>query len=483
MANDNNNINELVADDDDPTVELAIPSFARDEFGAEADAKTFDVEETGSIERSPGVSVSELQSDLRSRKKTINRLQYDIEQLHSKWVGLEAEISARESQTEQLNDELKQSRAAIELNAQQIEKRDSEISALKAEIRQRESEHRQLQNSFDELQRSAEDEQTSTIDGSGHQPAKKLIARLHRTEEYADAIRRQSQDLIRSNTHAEREVESLTHQLQETKRQHEQVSQDLATAVSNIDELQSRLSIIQSQHEEEIRVLRFELGDAQNTVSQTEVLISQMASDLTDAQSFKDELEQMLGDEEKQSSQRIEQLEKNVLKLTRLTASYEQKLNAKSEAIALLLAELAKKSEQIESIGQIEDVIQDIDERMTEHSTRDGPVEPRAPGDRVSRVLIGTVDNQILRFPLFKPRLTIGRTKENDIQLKATYISRRHAVIQTEGEVTQIIDWGSKNGIRVNSSKVSEHILSHGDTITIGNALFRYEERKMREHQ
>jgi pSer/pThr/pTyr-binding forkhead associated (FHA) protein len=99
----------------------------------------------------------------------------------------------------------------------------------------------------------------------------------------------------------------------------------------------------------------------------------------------------------------------------------------------------------------------------------------------MTRVLIGTIGDQLLRFPLFKNRLTIGRTKENDIQLKAGYVSRRHAIIQTDGDTTRIIDWGSKNGIHVNSRKISEHFLSHGDVVTIGNARFRYEERKKRD--
>jgi pSer/pThr/pTyr-binding forkhead associated (FHA) protein len=490
MANDNNNINELVADDDDPTAELEIPAFARDALGAEADAKTFDADQSDDDDPSAGVSVSELKSDLQLRKKTISRLQYDIEQLHSKWVGLEAEIGARESQTGQLNEELAKSRDALAGYAKRIKKRDRLISELKSEIRQREVDYQQLQNSRDELQRSADDTtpdieggQASIVDRMREQPAEDLAARLRRTEEYTDTIRRQLQDQIESNAQSEREIESLSNQVSKSRQQHEQDSQDLTTAVANIDELQSRLGSIQSQHEEEIRILRFELGDAQNTVAQTEELNSQLESDLVDAQGFKDELERMLGEAEKQSSDRILQLEKDVSKLTRLTDSYEQKLTTKSEAISLLLAELAKKSEQIESIGEIEDVIQDIDERMSERSSRDGQVEPRAQGDRVSRVLIGTVDDQVLRFPLFKDRLTIGRTKDNDIQLKAAYISRRHAVIQTDGEITRIIDWGSKNGIQVNSSKVSEHFLSHGDTITIGNARFRYEERKMREPQ
>ena len=101
--------------------------------------------------------------------------------------------------------------------------------------------------------------------------------------------------------------------------------------------------------------------------------------------------------------------------------------------------------------------------------------------DRVTRVLVGKIGDQLLRFPLFKDRLTIGRTSDNDIQLNAGYISRRHAVVQTDGESTRVIDWGSKNGVYVNSKPVTEHFLKNGDIVTIGNAHFRYEERPKRD--
>ena len=101
--------------------------------------------------------------------------------------------------------------------------------------------------------------------------------------------------------------------------------------------------------------------------------------------------------------------------------------------------------------------------------------------DKVTRVLIGSIGDQILRFPLFKDRLTIGRTEDNDIQLKLSYISRRHAVVMTEGDSTRVIDWGSKNGVYVNSKRVKEHFLSNGDIVAVGNAKFRYEERRKRE--
>ncbi len=153
-----------------------------------------------------------------------------------------------------------------------------------------------------------------------------------------------------------------------------------------------------------------------------------------------------------------------------------------------LLKELAKKSEQFDSISEIEQVIHDIDDRMSgrlddgsaaDESTPEAEIVP-ASGDRerVSRVMIGNIGNHVLRFPLFKDRVTIGRTDENDIQLKTAYVSRRHAVVLTEGDSTRVVDRGSRNGILVNSRRVKEHILSNGDIVTVGDAKFRYEERQ-----
>jgi pSer/pThr/pTyr-binding forkhead associated (FHA) protein len=137
----------------------------------------------------------------------------------------------------------------------------------------------------------------------------------------------------------------------------------------------------------------------------------------------------------------------------------------------------------MESIGEIGDVISDIDVRISEQfdEAEAEPPQTQRNQDRVTRVLVGKVGDQLLRFPLFKDRLTIGRSDDNDIQLNATYISRRHAVVQTDGDTTRIIDWGSKNGVYVNSARVTEHFLQNGDIVSIGNAHFRYDERAKRD--
>jgi hypothetical protein len=202
-----------------------------------------------------------------------------------------------------------------------------------------------------------------------------------------------------------------------------------------------------------------------------------VASDLVSTRGNRDKLEQMLSKSEESKQGKLEQLDMENRKLRRSVDDLEGKLESKSEAVNYLLCELAKKTQQIESISEIDDVIHEIDDRISEHI--DEPVATER--DRITRVLIGSVEGQELRFPLFKNRLTIGRTDQNDIQLKASYVSRRHAVIVTDGDKTRVIDWGSKNGVFVNSSRITEHFLSNGDTVTIGTADFRYEERPKRD--
>lgn len=224
-------------------------------------------------------------------------------------------------------------------------------------------------------------------------------------------------------------------------------------------------------------MIRFELGEAQETVSQHELIAEQLAADLVDTRTQRFELESVLSDTAETNKSKVQALEKENRDLRRKGQDQQQKLDTKSEAINCLLSELAKKTQQIESISEIEDVIHEIDDRMSERID-----EQSSTGkDRVTRVLIGAIGDQELRFPLFKDRLTIGRTEQNDIQLKASFISRRHAVVVTEGSATRIVDWGSKNGVYVNAKRITEHFLQNGDIVTIGTADFRYEERAKRD--
>ena len=466
MANDNKNTKKLVAEE---TTELDAATFRQDDApgktGENSDDNTFNFAEYSSGE-----------------SKIVRKLRYDVEQLRSKWMGLEAELRAREEITDTLNGELKLVQQTLARKEKLIKTRDSKIKALKAEIRERESHNREI---VDDLQARLEQAGRSAIDippvpretSSDIQPSD--FARRLRTEQYADLLRRKLQDQMAQYDGVEKDNKRLTSALARADERTRVLNQNLAELNETTTALEQQLAGIEAKHEEEIRMLRFELGEAQETVAQTEVLNSQLASDLVDTRGFKKELERMLCDSDEQSQARIDELEHEVATLQKANTELEEKLDTRSDAINVLLSELARKSEQMESIG---DVISDIDDRMTEQFDEDEDLPPpQRSQDRVTRVLLGKVGDKLLRFPLFKDKLTIGRTDDNDIQLDAPYVSRKHAVVTTDGERTRIIDWGSKNGVFVNSERVTEHFLGNGDVVTIGTAHFRYDERPKRD--
>lgn len=310
-----------------------------------------------------------------------------------------------------------------------------------------------------------------------------LRAQLERTEAYADSIRQQLQDRANESDSAIDTHEFLEVTLQRTTKLVEQLEKQLSNEQSVNAELSAKLQNIEELHAEEIRMIRFELGEAQETLAQQELFTEQLASDLVDSRGTRDQLKRLLSQAERASKERIEDLEREIRRLRdELSHSHEQ-LQSKSEAINGLLEELSKKTRKLDAIGTIEDAIDQIDDRLSEQADdRDFDAVPVVPGrDKVSRVLIGSVAGRELRFPLFKDRLTIGRARQNDIQLKSSCVSRRHAVIVADGVATRVIDWGSKNGVYVNSKRVTEHFLANGDAVRIGTAEFRYEERPKRD--
>ena len=379
MANDNKNVKELVSDDPERTAELESPTW-RDATTGEDPEPAFDLD-FEAMKFDPAIApirnrdavIQDLKADLRIKTETIDRLQFDVERLRSRRIGLETEVKAREAQTRKL------ARAVEEANKQ---------------------------------------------------------------------------------------IDTLTLALREAKKCH--------------DDVTNRLAKSRAEHEQELRNLRFELTEASETVAQQELINEQLASDLVDTRGFKNELERMLTASEQQSQVRISQLESELERLRHANTDYEVELATKNEAIAELLEQVSGKVRQDDSIRELEAAIEELDERMSAR-LQTPELPPAADRDRMSRVLIGKIDDQELRFPLFKKRLTIGRTQQNDIQLQAPHISRRHAVVMTEGDVTRVIDWGSKNGVYVNSQRVTEHFLASGDIVAIGDAKFRYEERPKRD--
>ena len=77
-----------------------------------------------------------------------------------------------------------------------------------------------------------------------------------------------------------------------------------------------------------------------------------------------------------------------------------------------------------------------------------------------------------------KRRVVIGRSRECDVQLADSNVSRRHAEVRQEGASYWIVDLDSTNGIEVNGRRLKRSKLEDGDRVTLGSTevVFRREE-------
>lgn len=586
MAIENNKNNSLASELNDESTEnpetLTVENLPEpsNREGRKSTGSKFDIERIDSVAELSDEAKESLKSEINARNESVSRLRFDIQQLRSRWSGLEKEIKAREELTERLNRRLLDSQNKLAHVESLQSEREAENYTLRANLKDKlslltsvEREAKRISEAvesgksvIDELQQKIGDQQ-STIEklseenqsfvskkkkaldtladkesqiaklkfaasngsndsqiqdhelsnlrnelGNALQEIENLRASLHsdraperrenhrrladqdgyiirnlqeinalkmqivRTESYADELRTQLQDIANDSNEEEKQRQQLESALAQARSKIQDMDGRLKSASHIEEELRKEKKSLTLKFEKEVRQIRFELGSAEKTLAGQENITEQLASDLIDNQGYRQALESQLENTSKESEKSILDLSRKLKRLEKANEDVERQLENKDNAIAALLSELASRSRTIDSIGEIENVIHEIDGRMSDRISENSAPEK----DRLARLLIGNVDGQELQFPLFKDRLTIGRTAHNDIQLKAHFISRRHAVIVTEGGVSRIVDWGSKNGVYINDTRVAEQTLRNGDVVAIGTAEFRYEERVKR---
>jgi serine phosphatase RsbU (regulator of sigma subunit) len=90
----------------------------------------------------------------------------------------------------------------------------------------------------------------------------------------------------------------------------------------------------------------------------------------------------------------------------------------------------------------------------------------------MTELQVQSADGTKQRFPLDKQRITIGRSRENDVFLPDQWLSRHHAEIRMREGTPFLADLGSKNGTLLNGVRVTEECrLRAGDVVTLGEHL------------
>ncbi|HXY16647.1 MAG TPA: DUF3662 and FHA domain-containing protein [Gaiellaceae bacterium] len=95
--------------------------------------------------------------------------------------------------------------------------------------------------------------------------------------------------------------------------------------------------------------------------------------------------------------------------------------------------------------------------------------EAEAEPPPVEREVVSlTVDGRV--HPITSRTVVIGRSRECDVRLADSNVSRRHAELRQDGATYWLIDLGSTNGTELNGKRVEREKLADGDTITLGSS-------------
>ena len=78
-------------------------------------------------------------------------------------------------------------------------------------------------------------------------------------------------------------------------------------------------------------------------------------------------------------------------------------------------------------------------------------------------------------FPLTKPEMSVGRSRDCDILVDNLGVSRHHCSFVQDGENWKIVDRGSNNGTFLNGEQVTEQQLKHHDRVILGKFSLLYD--------
>jgi general secretion pathway protein A len=87
-------------------------------------------------------------------------------------------------------------------------------------------------------------------------------------------------------------------------------------------------------------------------------------------------------------------------------------------------------------------------------------------------------DQLVTHFTLSPGRTIIGRTSDNDLQIRSKFISRHHAQITTDRRHCVIEDLNSTNGLFIGARRVKQHLLRDGDVIQLGEHKLVYRDAR-----
>jgi general secretion pathway protein A len=107
-----------------------------------------------------------------------------------------------------------------------------------------------------------------------------------------------------------------------------------------------------------------------------------------------------------------------------------------------------------------------------------GTGEYRGVGSAVARLEVLFHDQLVAEFQLRAGKTVIGRTPDNDVQIRSKFISRHHVQIVSDRAQSVLEDLSSTNGVFIRSQRVKRQALLDGDVIQLGEHKLLYRDMR-----
>jgi general secretion pathway protein A len=111
--------------------------------------------------------------------------------------------------------------------------------------------------------------------------------------------------------------------------------------------------------------------------------------------------------------------------------------------------------------------------QQEQHAEATGQFSP-TPGGALARIEVLFRDEFVAELKLPFGRVIIGRTPDNDLQIRSKFVSRHHAQIVSDAEQSVVEDMNSTNGVFIKGQRVKQHELKDGDVIHLGEHKLLY---------
>jgi chromosome segregation ATPase len=420
--------------------------------------------------------------DLEARSQATARLDREVKEAHERAEALALDLQASRQSVSELTERI--SRAESELKAN---RRDLAAAKLQAEsyleiLRTRDWRGGFNQNMFREWDDRIAVEQSGRGALQTECDRLKLMAAALNTK-----ITEQNETIEKLNSAKMSEAAAFARKAQETQ-EIERARADLLTQIAQTNEERKRVETELAARARDVAELRSQIGEetksAKDSVAAAEAAGAKFTARIeeleTEAKTHEEELTVLMAhlNEARRPIQGVQADFKRVSdELAQKIVSLEQF----SEENRTLRTSLERTRGQLEErdllIRRLERSASNnanVLGRLQTSIERLGGAPPAVPAGTPDYVaeLVRIDSEQPIAFVLAR-RTRIGRAPGCELQIDAQSVSRNHAMILKSARDLIVEDLNSTNGVQVNGRKVSRHVLTDGDVLTVGEIQFR----------